>query len=99
MTLAATSSPTLTLGISGFDPADLETPAGLARLHIAWRADLERADPALGARYDALRAGGTLTPEARSALDVEFSAHVSAFVARLFGCQEVVALRRAPVGR
>ncbi len=81
------SSPSFKPGIEGFTFEDLYDPAGLERLTRRFYAEVEKADAALWAEFDAfLKAGGTGLPAPKeSDLLIRMSRHLSGFVARLFG--------------
>ncbi|MGA9523643.1 MAG: FAD-dependent oxidoreductase, partial [Myxococcaceae bacterium] len=81
------SSPTFKPGIEGFTFDDLYDPSGLERLTRRFYAEVEKADAALWADFDAYRkAGGKGLPAPKeSDLLIRMSRHLSAFVARLFG--------------
>ena len=84
-----------TLGIAGFSYADLHDPDRLAALTAAFDETVRAADPALFERYRAHAAQPLIGP-AESELLLELSAHLSRFVARLFGVAgEAQALRDA----
>ncbi len=76
----------LTLGIPGFEYADLYAPARLQQLLAVFDADYQRRDPQAFDRFAAYRActGIGMTPEAISDVLVESATHVGDFVARLF---------------
>ncbi|HVZ71554.1 MAG TPA: FAD-dependent oxidoreductase [Polyangia bacterium] len=72
------------LGIEGFRFGDLFEPARLAELDARFRAELAKADAPLAARFEAYRAGETLTPPQESDLLIAAARPLGAFVARLF---------------
>src|SRR5450755_3391732 len=73
-----------TLGIEGFRYGDLYEPARLAELDARFRATLAAEDADLAKRFDAYRAGETLTPPMESELLVAAARPLGRFVARLF---------------
>ena len=89
MSTAVSSNNQLELGIPGFTYADLYAPPRLRALFERWHEALHAANPALAARYDALRAtqGNDLTPVQLSELLVELAPSVSRFVAKLFNVE------------
>ncbi len=86
------------LGVPGFAYPDLHDPAGLARLHRSFLAELEAADPALAARFEAHRLAGGEEGAAASDLLIEVAEHVGAFVARLFGVDGERSAQREAAG-
>ena len=78
------------LGLDGFRYSDLFEPARLRELDARFRSELEAADPALSARFEAYRAGGgsgggaALTPPEESELLIAVGRVLGPFVARLF---------------
>jgi NADPH-dependent glutamate synthase beta subunit-like oxidoreductase/NAD(P)H-flavin reductase len=73
------------LGLDGFRYGDLFEPARLKELDGRFRAELEAADPALSARFEAYRAGAaTPTPPEESELLIAVARVLGRFVARLF---------------
>ncbi|HZH02475.1 MAG TPA: pyridine nucleotide-disulfide oxidoreductase, partial [Myxococcaceae bacterium] len=79
----------LRLGFEGFAFEDLYRPRGLRRLSACFDAELRQANPGLFERFEAYRgAQGTgLAGPVESELLIAVSAHLSAFVARLFGLE------------
>ncbi|MCB1866629.1 MAG: FAD-dependent oxidoreductase [Chromatiales bacterium] len=93
-------SPTLKLRFDGLSWADLQGPAGLARLDALFRERLVAAEPELAARLAALRAGETFEPEALSGLLVAVAPHLERFLAQGFGIEaELAALRATTVAQ
>jgi len=81
-------SPDLHLGIPGFRFADLHDAARLADLTREFDDFLRAADVALFARYCAHRGGSArLRGPEESELLLDLGAHLSHFVARLFGVE------------
>src|SRR5690242_2031211 len=95
--LAHPAHPELRLNVPGFRYADLHDPKRLADLTAAFDAALRAADPALFARYEAHRSKERpLRGPHESELLLELSAHLSRFLATLFGVtSELQALRDA----
>jgi len=90
----------LHLGIPGFRFPDLHHAARLADLTRAFDASLAAAEPALFARYDAHRAGSArLQGPAESELLLEVGAHLSRFLAKLFGVEKELGKLRDAAGR
>jgi len=88
----------LTLGIPGFDYADLYDPARLSDLLDEFDRFLTARDEALATRYLAWRdaeaaGGGSLSVEQASDLMTQTAPHVGAFLARLFGVEAERAAR------
>ncbi len=83
----------LTLGIPGFEYADLYAPRRLRDLHDAFLRDVEAVDPELIAQWEAYgrNPDTALDPTAVSLLLVRMAPHVSRFVARLFGIERDLA--------
>ncbi|MEP7307672.1 MAG: pyridine nucleotide-disulfide oxidoreductase, partial [Acidobacteriota bacterium] len=89
------------LGIPGFRFADLHDPARLALLHERFCEDVQTADPACWAGWDAYRRApdASRTPELLSALLLTMAPYVGRFVARLFQIEpQAQAVRRATSG-
>ncbi len=86
----------LRLGVPGFFFADLQRPEPLARLHDLFCRGVAEADPGLWAEWEAYgRAPDAERPRPEvSSLLVRMAAHVSAFLARLFGIEEECASLR-----
>src|SRR5262245_21134371 len=80
------SSSTSGLGISGYTFADLHEPDRLASLYDRFCEEVQAADPALWAQWDAYRRApdAPMPPVALSNLLVAMAPYVSAFVKRLF---------------
>ena len=98
--LAKPPAPELPLGIEGFRYADLHDARRLADLTFAFDGFLRAADAALFARYAAHRDGSAaLRGPDESELLLEVGAHVSRFVARLFGVEKEMARLREAAGR
>ncbi len=98
--LAQPPSTDLPLGIPGFRWADLHDAQRLAELTRAFDAALRGADAALFARYEGHRSGAArLRGPEESALLLEVGAHLSRFVARLFGVEDELSRVRAAAGR
>jgi NADPH-dependent glutamate synthase beta subunit-like oxidoreductase/NAD(P)H-flavin reductase len=76
------------LGRDGYTFSDLFRPPRLAALDADFRRELAAADPDLGARFEAYRAGATLAPPEDSELLIAVARHLSAFVAALFKVEE-----------
>jgi NADPH-dependent glutamate synthase beta subunit-like oxidoreductase/NAD(P)H-flavin reductase len=77
------------LGLDGFHYGDLFEPARLRELDARFRSELEAADPALSARFEAYRrgngeGGASLTPPEESELLIAVGRVLGPFVARLF---------------
>jgi NADPH-dependent glutamate synthase beta subunit-like oxidoreductase/NAD(P)H-flavin reductase len=72
------------LGLGGFRYADLYEPARLAELDAKFRDELKKADPGLAAKFEAYRAGDTLTPPQESDLLIGVARPLGSFIARLF---------------
>ena len=86
----------LRLGVDGFSYPDLCQPDRLRALHDRFDDEVRQAAPAFWARWDDYRRSPDAARPATetSALLVEMAAHVSAFVARLFGVEsELAAIR------
>jgi hypothetical protein len=80
----------------GLSFEDLHHRDGLKRLDDRWLDCLNRANPRLGQRYaDARQAPDAIDARAEAALLIDVSAHVDAFLARLFDIAESVELLRA----
>jgi len=79
----------LALGIPGFSYGDLYRPDQLRRLYERFCEEVERAEPAFWAEWDAYRRApdGPRTPLELSSLLVRMAPHVSRFVARAFGVE------------
>ncbi|MDV3243243.1 MAG: pyridine nucleotide-disulfide oxidoreductase, partial [Methylocaldum sp.] len=77
----------LTLGISGFNYADLYEPERLKDLSDVFDATVRNHDPALFAEFERYRAcqGEGMPPEKISDVLVKMAPYVGTFVARLFG--------------
>jgi NADPH-dependent glutamate synthase beta subunit-like oxidoreductase/NAD(P)H-flavin reductase len=84
------------LGIEGFRYGDLFEPLRLAELDERFRAELAKGDAALAAKFEAYRAGETLTPPQESELLIAVARPLGAFVAKLF---RVEAEHRALIDR
>ena len=98
--LSPPPSPDLHLGFPGFRFADLHDAARLADLTRAFDDSLRSADAALFARYDAHRSGAARERgPAESELLLEVGAHVSRFLARLFGAEKELGKLREAAGR
>jgi NADPH-dependent glutamate synthase beta subunit-like oxidoreductase/NAD(P)H-flavin reductase len=98
--LAHPPSSDLPLGIPGFRYSDLHDTARLADLTAAFDGFLRSADATLFARYDAHRAGSArLRGAEESELLLQVGAHVSRFLARLFGVEADFAALREAAGR
>jgi NADPH-dependent glutamate synthase beta subunit-like oxidoreductase/NAD(P)H-flavin reductase len=98
--LAHPPSSDLPLGIPGFRYSDLHHAARLADLTAAFDESLRSADGPLFSRYDAHRAGtGRLRGAEESELLLRVGAHLSRFVARLFGVEDDFAALREAAGR
>ncbi|MGZ5431014.1 MAG: hypothetical protein ACXWEX_06390, partial [Thermoanaerobaculia bacterium] len=80
----------------GFSDPDLFLPERLADLDVLFRERLGRENPDLSERFERYRALETLAPTELSALLVEASRPLAAFVAELFG---VAAERDAALSR
>ena len=78
--------PSLTLGLDGFEFADLYQATGLRRLSERFDAELAGEDPALATAFSEYRRtqGQGLSKPAESDLLIRVSRHGSRFVARLF---------------
>ncbi len=88
------------LGVPGFVYADLHDDLRLADLTAAFDDELRAADPELSATYEAHRAGrNVLRGPAEGDFLVALAAHLSRFVARLFGAEEAALGFRAAAGR
>ena len=72
------------LGIEGFRYGDLYEPARLAELDARFRAELADEDAELAKKFEAYRAGETLTPPAESELLIAVARPLGIFVARMF---------------
>jgi len=86
------------LGVSGYTFADLHDPERLASLYERFCEEVEAADPAFWAKWDAYRKApdGPRTPLEVSNLLVDMAPYVSRFLTRLFQVQsDLDALRRA----
>jgi len=93
-------SPDLHLGIPGFRFADLHATARLADLTREFDDFLRAADVALFARYCAHRGGSArLRGPEESELLLDLGAHLSHFVARLFGVERESGKLREAAGR
>ncbi len=93
-------TPDLPLGIQGFRYADLHDPRRLADLTGAFDGFLRAADAALFSRYGAHRDGSArLRGPEESELLLDVGAHLSRFVARLFGVEKDIARLRDAAGR
>jgi NADPH-dependent glutamate synthase beta subunit-like oxidoreductase len=80
----------------GLSFEDLHHRDGLKRLDDCWLECLNVANPELGRRYaDARRGPDAIDSRAEAALLIEVSAHVDAFIARLFGIAESFEMLRA----
>jgi NADPH-dependent glutamate synthase beta subunit-like oxidoreductase/NAD(P)H-flavin reductase len=72
------------LGVAGFRYGDLYEPEKLAQLDAKFRVELAGADAELAKKFEAYRAGETLTPPAESELLIAVARPLGKFVARLF---------------
>jgi NADPH-dependent glutamate synthase beta subunit-like oxidoreductase/NAD(P)H-flavin reductase len=72
------------LGVAGFRYGDLYEPEKLAQLDAKFRVELASADAELARKFEAYRAGETLTPPAESELLIAVARPLGKFVARLF---------------
>ena len=72
------------LGVEGFRYGDLYEPGKLAELDARFRAELAAKDAELAKKFEAYRAGETLTPPAESELLIAVARPLGTFVARLF---------------
>ena len=72
------------LGVDGFRYGDLYEAAKLAELDARFRAELGAFDADLAKRFEAYRAGETLTPPAESEMLIATARPLATFVARLF---------------
>ncbi|MEI6547228.1 MAG: FAD-dependent oxidoreductase, partial [Burkholderiales bacterium] len=80
----------------GLSFKDLHHRDGLTHLDDCWLDCLNTANPGLGRRYtDARRGPDAIDSRAEAAMLIEVSAHVDAFIARLFGIAESFELLRA----
>jgi NADPH-dependent glutamate synthase beta subunit-like oxidoreductase/NAD(P)H-flavin reductase len=96
--VAATRDPSeLILGVTGYAYADLFDPTKLAELMAFFFAEVEKADPATFARFDAYRVckGEGMHGEDVSSALLALAPHVSSFVARLFGVESELAALEA----
>src|SRR5436190_10839220 len=82
--VSESSERNFTLGIEGFRYGDLYEPAKLAELDARFRAELAAVDAALATKFEAYRAGETLTPPEESELLIAAARPLGRFVARLF---------------
>jgi NADPH-dependent glutamate synthase beta subunit-like oxidoreductase/NAD(P)H-flavin reductase len=76
------------LGISGFRYGDLYEAGRLAELDTLFRKELGVAEPALAAKFEAYRAGDTLTPPEESDLLIAVGRPLGRFIARLFRVEQ-----------
>ncbi len=76
---------------------ELQTPAGLARVDRLFRDRLAAADAGLAERLERFREGTALAPVAHSALLLELTPHLEAFVAELLGIEAAVAGLQAEI--
>jgi NADPH-dependent glutamate synthase beta subunit-like oxidoreductase/NAD(P)H-flavin reductase len=72
------------LGVDGFRYGDLYEPLRLAELDARFLEELKAADPELAGKFEAYRAGETLTPPDESELLIAAARPLGKFVARLF---------------
>jgi NADPH-dependent glutamate synthase beta subunit-like oxidoreductase/NAD(P)H-flavin reductase len=86
---------TLTLGIPGFQFADLYNPYRLRDLLGIFDEQVRSADPKLFEEFTAYRNGAQLTGPAESSLLIRVSPFVSSFVAKLFNVEREVAELKA----